>query len=97
MQLWTRFSRATYRREPISSFMLTAGTVDAVMGGVGGYGSLLALGLGAVGISALIRWWLRRHQHQPSVSSMSHRAPIRYLPAQSSQPLPRLTNSRKRP
>ncbi|GAB4383646.1 MAG: hypothetical protein Kow00121_45870 [Elainellaceae cyanobacterium] len=92
-RLWTRFLRSAYRKEPISSFILTVGTVDAVIGGVDGRGSLLALGLGTISIAVVLRWWvLQQRQIEPIDAP-----PIRYLTAQSSRPsLPLLTNDRQR-
>jgi hypothetical protein len=79
----TRFFRTVYRKEPISSFVLTVGLVDAVIGGVGGQGSLLLLGLTTVGIAVTLRGLLMR---QRPVNLVDQPAPMRYLPARSSRP-----------
>ncbi|WP_088891427.1 hypothetical protein [Leptolyngbya ohadii] len=66
---WTRNIRSLYRREPITGFMLTAGLVDAFIGGTGGYQMLLAIGLGTTGLAIGMRWKLmqqtRRESMQP--------------------------------
>jgi hypothetical protein len=91
--LGSRFLKSAYRREPISSFILTVGAVDAVIGGVDGRLSLLLLGLGAVATAIALRWWLQRQKIE-----LPSGAPIHYLPARSSRPsLPMLTTARKNP
>lgn len=94
---WTRMLKSVYRREPISSFILTVGAVDAVIGGVGDRMSLMAFGLGAVGIAMIVRVWMTRER--PTIEFEETRTPVRYLPSQSSSSaLPPLnTPSRKRP
>lgn len=92
--LFPRFLKRAYRREPISSFILTVGAVDAVMGGVGDRWALLTLGLGTVGVAIALRWW--KYQTRPV--EIPTKEPIHYLPSHSSRPqLPPLQLSRKRP
>lgn len=87
--------KSVYRQEPISSFILTVGAVDAVMGGVGERGSLLALGLGIVGVAIALRYWKASRRRQPDLPT---NPPARYLPSRSSRPsLPMLTLDRKNP
>ncbi|MDX2216461.1 MAG: hypothetical protein SFY66_24565 [Oculatellaceae cyanobacterium bins.114] len=91
---WRRLLKSTYRREPISSFILTVGLVDAVIGGVGDRWSLMTVGIGIVGVAIALRVLKSR---QP-IEEAPTRAPIHYLPARTSSPsLPMLTLSRKRP
>lgn len=92
--LWPRFLKSAYRREPISSFILTVGAVDAVIGGVGDRWPLLTIGLGTVAGAIALRWWkIQRSQVEPA-----ERSAIHYLPSRSSRPqLPTLSVSRKRP
>jgi hypothetical protein len=92
--LFPRFLKRAYRNEPISSFILTVGAVDAVMGGVGDRWALLTLGLGTVGVAIALRWW--KLQQRPI--EMPTQKPIYYLPSQSSRPLPPLQlPARKQP
>lgn len=95
---WHRLLKSTYRREPISSFILTVGAVDAVIGGVGDRWSLMIVGFGIVGVAIALRMssahWRKAQQQQEEPPA---RAPIHYLPAHTSTPtLPMLTMSRKR-
>jgi hypothetical protein len=92
--LFPRFLKSAYRKEPISSFILTMGAVDAVIGGVDNRWSLLTVGLGMVGTAIALRWWLG----QQDKVELPSRAPIHYLPARSSRPsLPMLSATRKNP
>lgn len=89
-----RIIRSAYRKERVSSFIVIAGTVDAVIGGVGDRSALFLLGLGAIGVAAIVRWW-RIQQSQVEVPEQS---PVYYLPSQSSRPkLPMLQISHKHP
>ncbi|MEP0913412.1 hypothetical protein NDI45_21090 [Leptolyngbya sp. GB1-A1] len=78
---WTRKIRSLYRKEPITGFMLTIGLVDAIIGGTSGYQTLLAIGLGTVGLAIGVRWKLmqqiRQEPIQPQPKSQSRHA--RYL------------------
>ncbi len=92
--LLPRLLKVTYRREPISSFILIVGIVDAVIGGVGGRWSLLSLGLTIAILGIVVRWW--RNQQLNEISQRE--SPRGYLPPQSSQnPLPILGNDKHRP
>jgi hypothetical protein len=44
-----------YRREPISSFLLTLGAVDMVLGGLDDRWVLFSLGLSTVGVAIAVR------------------------------------------
>lgn len=94
-----RTVNSLYRREPISSFLLTVGAVDAVIGGVGDRGSLLALGLGTLGVAIALRIWLRRKPPKIDMGDFHEsRPPMRYLPSASSRPsLPVLDISDRKP
>lgn len=81
-RIWSRLFKSTYRKEPISSFILTVGVVDAVIGGVSARGSLLIVGLATVGIAAALRGLMERRRPVLPIES----APVRYLPARSSRP-----------
>lgn len=71
-----------YRKEPISSFIIIIGAVDAVLGGVNEVGSLMILGLLTSGVAIGYRWWCIR-----AVESQSDRKSKQlYLPPQSERP-----------
>lgn len=74
--------KRTYRRDPLSSLILTAGVVDMVMGGVSDRWTLLGVGLGAVGVAATMRLWKRR---QRPLAPPTDAPPIHYLPSRSSR------------
>ncbi|MEA5512004.1 hypothetical protein VB715_19715 [Crocosphaera sp. UHCC 0190] len=91
--LLPRVLRTFYRKEPISSFILTVGAVDAVIGGVGQRWSLLSLGLLIATLSIILRWW----QVQKSQPILTEDTPRRYLPPSSTRtPLPQLTHDKSR-
>lgn len=91
--LLPRFLKSLYRREPISSFILILGTVDAVMGGVGDRWTLFGFGLSVILLGAIVRWW----QNQPTALKPTVQRPQRYLPPGSSpQPLPTLKSKNRR-
>ena len=91
--LMPRFIKKAYRKEPISSFLLIAGAVDLVMGGIGERWTLLSFGVAMVLLAATIRWW----QVQQSQPLPTKDTPRRYLPpAPSAQPpLPVLTHKQR--
>ncbi|MFW6358651.1 MAG: hypothetical protein ACOC0N_05485 [Chroococcales cyanobacterium] len=92
--LWPRFLKSAYRKEPISSFILIVGAVDAVIGGVGERWTLLSFGLTVVVLAAVVRWL----QVQQAQKVAPEKAPVRYLPTASSQaPLPMLSHEKRRP
>ncbi len=91
---WPRILKSVYRREPISSFIITVGAVDAAIGGMGGRGSLLAFGLMVASAAIALRWW----QIQRSRVEQPERVAQHYLPPSSSRPqLPVLMASKKHP
>ncbi len=91
---WPRILKSAYRQEPISSFLILVGVVDATIGGVGSYGSLTFVGLTTVGGALAFRWW----QLQRTKPFQPERVAEHYLPAQSSRPqLPMLSIAKKRP
>jgi Flp pilus assembly protein TadB len=89
---WTRSLKSIYRKEPLSSFLLTAGAVNAIIGGVDSQWTLMALGLSAVTVAIGLRWWIEQQRQARTI----YKSPIRYLPDRSSRPsLPSLTPSKK--
>src|ERR671932_774552 len=93
--LLPRILKAAYRREPISSFIVIVGAVDAVIGGVGERWSLLTFGLMMVVLAGALRWW----QSQRKETELAEQPVTHFLPPSSSRPaLPILsTNKRQRP
>ena len=90
--LWTRFLRATYRKEPISSFILIAGSVDAVIGGVDQSWSLLSFGIATVGVAIALRWW----QTQPRELEVTEKQHKYFLTSSSSSTALPVLNENKR-
>ncbi|MGK7933822.1 MAG: hypothetical protein AB4041_20665 [Microcystaceae cyanobacterium] len=87
-----RFVKAAYRKEPISSFIVILGSVDAVMGGVSGRLSLFSLGIGITLLAFIVRWW----NTQAVSPVVSEETPRRYLPPSPTQPpLPHLTHRQR--
>ncbi len=84
-----RFLRVAYRKEPISSFIVIVGAVDAAIGGVDGRIGLFSVGIGLTLLAFIIRWW----QTQNLAPVVSEESPRRYLPPSSSEPpLPSLSH-----
>ncbi len=89
-----RILKAAYRKEPISSFIVIFGAVDAVIGGVGERWSLLTFGLMMVLLAAAVRWW----QSQRRETELADQPITHYLPPSSSQPaLPVLSATKRKP
>jgi hypothetical protein len=81
-----------YRKEPISSFLIVVGAVDAVLGGVNEIGTLMILGLLTSGMAIGYRWWCI----QQAESASDRKSKQLYLPPASNRtPLPNL--DRRRP
>ena len=72
-----RFLKSAYRREPLPSFMITIGVVDAVIGGFDDRWPLFTFGLGTVGVAIALRWWLQKQRRPPEPSQ----SPQYYLPS----------------
>jgi hypothetical protein len=92
--LWPRILKSTYRKEPISSFIILMGAVDAVIGGTGERWSLLTFGLLMVVLAIALRWW----QTQRRESELAEQPVTHFLPPSSSRPaLPVLSTSKRKP
>lgn len=89
---WSRFLKAAYRRQPVVSFVVTAGVVNVLLGGVEGQTALMVVGASAA--SAAIAWrWFRLYQQRPMAPSSP---PIHYLPDHGSRPqMPMLTRTHR--
>lgn len=89
-----RILKAAYRKEPISSFIVIVGAVDAVIGGVGERWSLLSFGLMMVVLAAALRWW----QSQRRETELADQPVTHYLPPSSSRlALPILSAAKRQP
>src|ERR671933_1139589 len=92
--LWPRILKSAYRREPISSFIVIVGAVDAVIGGVGERWSLLTFGLMMVVLAGALRWW----QTQRRETELADQPVTHYLHPYSSRPaLPMLSTTKRQP
>ncbi|MGV0027415.1 hypothetical protein [Phormidesmis priestleyi] len=92
--LWSRMVRSVYRKEPVTGFVIIAGSVDVAIGGIDSSTSLVIFGLSAVGMALALRWWQsQRRSSEPSQQSAIYALP----PASSRSALPPLTMSKKRP
>ena len=87
-----RFLSSVYRKEPIPSFLVTIGLVNATIGGLNDRTGLFSLGLATVGGAILWRWQLQ----QKPTAQIPPKSQI-YLSAASSDSVPTLkTPKRKR-
>ena len=92
--LLPRILKAAYRKEPISSFIVIVGSVDAVIGGVGERWSLLSFGLMMMVLAVALRWL----QSQRRETELADQPVTHYLPPSSSRPaLPILSTAKRQP
>ncbi len=91
--LLPRFFRSAYRKDPIPSVLMTMGAVEVALGGASSHGSLLGLGIFLLGGSLALKWI--QSQRRPDV--LSEPAVRHYLPSQSSEELPMLSITKKKP
>lgn len=92
--LLPRILKSAYRKEPISSFIIIVGVVNALIGGFGERWSLLTFGMMIVALAFVVRWW----QTQQQETELAQQPVTRFLPESSSRPpLPMLTTSRRQP
>ncbi|WP_375341123.1 hypothetical protein [Okeania sp. SIO1I7] len=89
--LWPKFLKAAYRKDPLASFFVTIGSVDAVIGGLGASWPLFFLGMGTVGVAIILRFWLLQRSHL----DRSTPVPEYYLPPNSSRPQLPILNRKK--
>ena len=89
---WLRSIKSAYRQEPLTSFAIAVGAVDALIGGVHDSGSLFSFGLLTVGAAIAVRWLLI----QRSRPSIPEKVAEHYLPPSSSRPqMPLLIPAKK--
>lgn len=92
--LFPRILKSAYRKEPITSFIVIVGAVDAVIGGVGERWSLLTFGLMMVVLAVVLRWW----QAQRREAELAEQPVTHFLPPNSSRPaLPMLSATKHQP
>ncbi|WP_310488111.1 hypothetical protein [Chamaesiphon sp. VAR_69_metabat_338] len=93
--IFPTFLKRLYRKEPISSFIIIVGAVDAVLGGVNEVGTLMILGLLTSGVAIGYRWWCI----QQSETESGRKSKQLYLPSADANrsPLPDLDRRRHPP
>ncbi|WP_375339391.1 hypothetical protein [Okeania hirsuta] len=90
--LWPKILKTAYRKDPVASFFVTVGSVDAVIGGLGTSWSLFSFGIGTVGLAIILRFWLLKRSQIDRATPV----PEYYLPPNSSRPqLPILSRNKK--
>jgi len=88
------FIKRLFRREPIVSTVVTAGTVNILLGMAEGQALLAFLGVLVVSGTLAGRGWQKYHRQPIGFSDSS---PVRYLPEQTSQsPMPIIGLSSRR-
>lgn len=93
MDTWTRSLKSIYRKQPVVSFMVTAGAVNVAIGGLTEHWSLMSVGLSVVGVAIAVgvrQMQIRRPARMPN------RTPVYVLPPATSS-LPMLSISKKNP
>jgi hypothetical protein len=83
-----------YRKEPISSFLIVVGAVDAVLGGVNEIGTLMIFGLLTSGMAIGYRWWCIQ---QSETASERKSKQLALPPSSNRSPLPNLDSRRHPP
>lgn len=89
-----RIVKTVYRKDPLTSFILIVGVIDALMGGMGERWTLCSFGAGIIVLALLLRW-IQSPKGQPQPAKHSPRL---YLPpsAPAHDPLPLLTPKQRR-
>lgn len=88
-----RFLSSLYRKEPIPSFLVTIGLVDAAIGGIGGRMGLFSFGIVTVGCAIALHW--RLHGLSRPIQPNQPLAQT-YLPPASSSSVPTLAASKRK-
>ena len=88
-----------YRKEPISSFLIIVGAVDAVLGGMNEVGTLMILGLLTSGMAISYRWWCIQQAETGSDAPQRQRKSkqLSLPPSPNRSPLPNLDSRRHPP
>lgn len=88
-----RFLSSVYRKEPIPSFLVTIGLVNAAIGGLNNSVGLFSLGIVTVGGAIAFRWLSKLQRPTAPKQSIAQT----YLPPASSNSVPKLgTRARRR-
>jgi hypothetical protein len=95
MDKWTRTLKVVYRKEPIVSFLVTAGLVNVAIGGLTEHWSLMSVGLSVVGIA--IALGVRQMQTRRRPLEPRDRRPAYALPPARAASLPMLDIAKKNP
>ena len=90
-RLLVKLFKSTYRKEPISSFVVVFGVTDAAIGGFGGQVSPFSIGL-LVTIAGIVVRWLQIRKFQAIRTTRPAR--YRLSPGSSRQPLPLLVKKK---
>ena len=90
--LLARLSRAIYRKEPISGFILLFGLTNGLLGGFEGRWSLFSIGL-IISVTGILMRWLQAQKVPTTIPAKPSR--YRLPPSTSAIPLPTLTSSKK--
>jgi hypothetical protein len=92
---WSRTLKSVYRKEPILSFVATAGVVNVAIGALTEHWSLLAVGTGTVGVAIALRCWQAYARRSPLEATVQSSSPYVLPPAPDYAQLPPLTLGRK--
>lgn len=85
-----RFLSSIYRKEPISSFLVTIGLVNAAIGGLNDRVGLFSLGIATVGGAVALRWLSQQQRPTPTQAIAQT-----YLPP-ASEPMSKLATSKRK-
>lgn len=87
----SKFLSSAYRKEPIPSFLITIGSIDAVIGGLDDRLGLLSFGIITVGSAITLRWWLQQRPVEPRQQVTNT-----YLPPASSSSVPTIVTPKRK-
>ncbi len=89
--MWQKFLKSTYRREPITSFVITMALMELMIGGFEQEWSLLGLA-GVMVVGAIVIRYRQGNRQEMRSPDLNQRTEY-YLPPASPRPiLPRLTD-----
>ncbi|MGF1488446.1 MAG: hypothetical protein ACFBSE_15275 [Prochloraceae cyanobacterium] len=79
-------------KQPLYSFVLTVGSVEAAIGSLNRSYSLFAFGLITIFLAGVISWWQKRSRQTNSRQKLAKRF---LSPAPDREPLPKLTRKKQ--